>query len=59
MIRKAFKMKIYADKKEVYIKRHRPIWEQLQIVLKVHGVSNYSLFLDDETHILFGCRNYS
>jgi len=54
MIRKAFKMKIYADKKEEYIKRHNPIWEDLQKVLKTQGVSNYSLFLDEETNILFG-----
>lgn len=54
MIRKAFKMKIYPNKKDEYIKRHNPIWEELQAVLKTHKVSNYSIFLDDETQILFG-----
>ncbi|WP_299665993.1 L-rhamnose mutarotase [uncultured Polaribacter sp.] len=54
MIRKGFKMKLYSDKKEEYIRRHNPIWEELQEVLKSHGVSNYSLFLDNETNVLFG-----
>ena len=54
MIRKAFKMKLYSGKKEEYTKRHNPIWGELQVVLKQQGVSNYSLFLDEETHILFG-----
>lgn len=47
-------MKLYPNKKDEYIKRHNPIWEDLQAVLKTHGVSNYSLFLDEETNILFG-----
>lgn len=55
MIRKGFKMKVYPDKVEEYIKRHNPIWKELEEVLKDHGVHNYSIFLDDETHYLFGC----
>jgi len=54
MIRKAFKMKIYSDKAEEYKKRHNPIWPELKEVLKEHGVHNYSIFLDSETHTLFG-----
>ncbi|WP_262709561.1 L-rhamnose mutarotase [Polaribacter aestuariivivens] len=53
-MRKAFKMKLYSNEKEEYIKRHNPIWQELQEVLTSHGVSNYSLFLDEETNILFG-----
>ena len=48
-------MKVYPDKVEEYIKRHNPIWKELEEVLKDHGVHNYSIFLDDETHYLFGC----
>tara|TARA_R110001606_G_scaffold114241_2_gene241661 strand:+ start:505 stop:819 length:315 start_codon:yes stop_codon:yes gene_type:complete len=54
MIRKAFKMKLYSDKKKEYIKRHNPIWPELEIILKQQGVTNYSLFLDAETYVLFG-----
>ncbi|MGB5821105.1 MAG: L-rhamnose mutarotase [Saonia sp.] len=54
MIRKAFKMRVYPDKTEAYIKRHHPIWPELQEILKSHGVDNYSIFLDKETSILFG-----
>jgi len=54
MIKKAFKMKLFAGKKEEYIDRHNPIWPALVTVLKSHGVSNYSIFLDEETNVLFG-----
>lgn len=36
-----------------YEKRHRPIWKELEEVLKTHGVSNYSIFLHEETRQLF------
>jgi L-rhamnose mutarotase len=29
-----------------YERRHNPIWPELQQMLKDHGVSNYSIFLD-------------
>ncbi len=54
MIRKAFKMKVYPNKIEEYTKRHNPIWPELQELLKSHGVHNYSIFFDKETHFLFG-----
>lgn len=54
MIRKAFKMKVYADRTEEYQRRHSPIWPELAETLRSHGVSNYSIFLDRETNILFG-----
>lgn len=54
MIRKAFKMKVFPNKIDEYIHRHKPIWEALKKVLKAHGVSNYSIFIDAETQLLFG-----
>ena len=54
MIRKAFLMKVNADAHEEYERRHNPIWEELETVLKQHGVSNYSIFLEKETNQLFG-----
>jgi L-rhamnose mutarotase len=53
MIRKAFLMKVNPDAHEEYEQRHRPIWADLQAVLKQHGVSNYSIFLEKKTHQLF------
>ncbi len=53
MIRKAFLMSVNADAHEEYERRHRPIWEDLEAVLKHHGVSNYSIFLDAGTNQLF------
>ena len=54
MIRKAFVMSVNHDSHEEYERRHRPIWEELETVLKDRGVHNYSIFLDAETSQLFG-----
>lgn len=53
MIRKAFLMRVNPDAHAEYERRHRPIWSELEAVLKNHGVSNYSIFLEPETHRLF------
>ena len=47
-------MKILPNKIEEYTKRHNPIWLELYDTLKAFGVSNYSIFHDEETNILFG-----
>lgn len=47
-------MSVNPDHHAEYERRHRPIWAELEAVLKVHGVSNYSIFLDEETSQLFG-----
>lgn len=54
MIRKAFLMKIHPDAHEEYERRHRPIWNDLEEVLKRQGVSNYSIFLEPDTSQLLG-----
>jgi L-rhamnose mutarotase len=54
MIRKAFVMSIHPDRHEEYKRRHNPIWPELEAALKDHGVSNYSIFLNPESHQLFG-----
>jgi len=54
MIRKTFLMSVNPDAYAEYEKRHRPIWDELAEVLKQHGVTNYSIFLDEETSQLFG-----
>ena len=54
MIRKAFKMYVNPDAHAEYEQRHNPIWKDLEDVLKAHGAHHYSIFLDAETHSLFG-----
>lgn len=53
MQRLAFKMHLNPDQKEEYIKRHDEIWPELNQLLKEAGVSEYSIFLDEETNTLF------
>lgn len=53
MQRIAFKMKLNEGQKAEYKKRHDKIWPELKRLLKESGVSEYSIFLDDETNILF------
>ena len=53
MIRKAFVMSVDEGAEEEYERRHRPIWDELEAVLKEHGVHNYSIFLHPETRQLF------
>jgi L-rhamnose mutarotase len=54
MIRKAFLMTVNPDAHAEYERRHRPIWAELEVILKAHGVANYSIFLDAATNQLFG-----
>lgn len=54
MIRKAFQMSVDPTAHEEYERRHRPIWDGLADILKQHGVSNYSIFLDPASSRLFG-----
>lgn len=53
MIRKAFRMSVYAGRQEEYALRHNPIWQELADTLVAHGVQNYSIFVDRETGDLF------
>ena len=53
MQRLAFKMYLNPGQKEIYRKRHNEIWPELQKLLKESGISEYSIFLDDETNTLF------
>ncbi len=54
MHRLGFKMKLHAGKAEEYKRRHDELWSDLGQVLKDATVSDYSIFLDEETNILFG-----
>ena len=53
MKRTGFKMKLLPGYREEYKKRHSEIWPDLVTLLKKNGISNYSIFLDEETNYLF------
>ncbi len=53
MKRVAFKMYLNEGQKAEYKKRHDEIWPELKKVLKEAGISEYSIFLDEETNTLF------
>jgi L-rhamnose mutarotase len=54
MQRVAFKMKLFPGFEAEYKKRHDEIWPDLVALLKETGISEYSIFLDEETNSLFG-----
>lgn len=49
-----FKMLLNAGMAQEYKQRHDEIFPELVTLLKQSGVSDYSIFLDEETNILFG-----
>lgn len=52
----SFKMKLKPGYKDEYKRRHDLIWPELAELLKKSGISNYSIFLDEETDILFAVQ---
>jgi L-rhamnose mutarotase len=56
MIRNAFKMKLKPGFEVEYKKRHDEIWPELSALLNEAGISDYSIFLDEETHTLFAVQ---
>jgi len=59
MNRFAFKMKLKPGFKEEYKKRHDEIWPELEKLIRETGVSDYSIFLDEGTNILFALHKQS
>lgn len=53
----AFKMKLNTGCKKEYKRRHDEIWPELKKLLSENGVRDYSIFLDEETNILFAVQN--
>jgi L-rhamnose mutarotase len=54
MNRIAFKMKLFPGFADEYKERHDEIWPDLVEILKDAGISDYSIFIDEETNHLFG-----
>lgn len=42
-----------------YRERHDALWPELHQLLKEAGVSEYSIFIDEETDTLFACQKVS
>lgn len=59
MKRVAFKMYLNEGMKAEYKKRHDEIWPELKKLLRDNGVSEYSIFLDEETNYLFAFQKVS
>jgi L-rhamnose mutarotase len=53
MFRRAFRMSIHPGQAAEYERRHRPIWRELEDTLVSHGVTSYSIYLDETSHDLF------
>lgn len=53
MKREAFKMYLKPSCEEEYQRRHAAIWPELKKLLSDSGVSDYSIYWDRDTNILF------
>ncbi len=56
MQRVAFKMQLKPGFEAEYRRRHDAIWPELVKTLREAGISDYSIFLDPETLVLFGVQ---
>ena len=56
MPRLAFKMRLKPGAAAEYKKRHDAIWPELAAELRAAGISDYSIFLDEETLTLFAVQ---
>ena len=54
--RNAFKMKLKPGFEAEYKRRHDEIWPELAALLSESGLSDYSIFLDEETLTLFAVQ---
>ncbi|PCJ96092.1 MAG: L-rhamnose mutarotase [Flavobacteriaceae bacterium] len=56
MKRVAFRMKLKPGYIEEYKKRHDEIWPELKALLSDTGISDFSIYYDEETNILFATQ---
>lgn len=56
MTRAGFKMYLKPGFENEYIMRHNEIWPELEALLRENGISDYSIFWDRDTNILFACQ---
>lgn len=55
-MRIAFKMKLKPGCDTEYRRRHEQLWPELRDLLRNTGISNYTIFHDPETNILFAVQ---
>ena len=53
-MRKSFKMKLYEGMKDEYVRRHDELWPEMKEMIHEFGGKNYSIYLDEETNVLYG-----
>jgi L-rhamnose mutarotase len=53
LFRNAFKMKLKPGFADEYKRRHDEIWPEISQILRKAGISDYSIYLDQETDTLF------
>jgi L-rhamnose mutarotase len=51
---KSFKMKLFKGFEKEYERRHNLLWPEMKEMLHKSGGKNYSIFLDEETSVLYG-----
>ncbi len=56
MTRSAFKMYLKPGCVEEYKKRHNAIWPELKELLRKEGISDYSIFWDRQTNVLYAVQ---
>ena len=59
MKRNAFRMKLKKGFEQEYEKRHDEIWPELSAEITRAGVSDYSIYLDEQTNTLFAFQKLS
>ena len=47
-------MKLYDGKEKEYEMRHNELWPEMKDMIHKYGGKNYTIFLDEQTNILFG-----
>ena len=52
-------MKLKPGHEAEYKRRHDAIWPELKQLLKEAGISDYTIYLDEETHTLFAVQKQS
>lgn len=57
MPRIASRMKIFKGQEEEYKRRHDELWPELEELLRKTGITEYFIFLDEETGDLFATLN--
>ncbi len=56
MIRNAFVMKLKPGNEAEYKRRHDELWPELAAALHTAGIYDYSIFLDEDSGILFAVQ---